>query len=237
MTLMAHTGTTEMMTRDQLVTILPPESTDTFKPIQHSVLVDEILESLARRQLSVIHDEYAVSDDGMKLFGLLDLTTSSDDFRFSIGIRNANDKSMRFGMVSGLKVFVCDNMAFHGEFFAIQAKHTKNLQIMDSIALGIDRIQRNFKPLTEQVERWKQNQPTDDRAKSLIYDAFIGDKLDAPKHLARLVGDHYFNPQYSAFEPRNSWSLQNAFTSAFKVLDPLPQFRATASLGEFFSLN
>ena len=54
---------------------------------------------------------------------------------------------------------------------------------------------------------------------------------------ARLVGDHYFNPQYSAFEPRNTWSLQNAFTSAFKVLDPLPQFRATASLGEFFSLN
>ena len=234
--LMAHAGAS-LLSRDQLVTILPPEATDTFKPIQHSVLVDEILEGLARRQLSVIHDEYAVSDDGMKLFGLLDLATSSDDFRFSIGIRNANDKSMRFGMVSGLKVFVCDNMAFHGEFFAIQAKHTKNLQVMDSIALGIDRIQRNFKPLTEQVERWKQNQLTDDRAKSLIYDAFIGDKLDAPKHLARLVGDHYFNPQYSAFEPRNTWSLQNAFTSAFKVLDPLPQFRATASLGEFFSLN
>src|ERR1035441_1487050 len=115
MTLMTHAGA-EMMTRDQLVTILPPESTDTFKPIQHSVLVDEILESLARRQLSVIHDEYAVSDDGMKLFGLLDLTTSSDDFRFSIGIRNANDKSMRFGMVSGFKVVVCSNMAFHGEF-------------------------------------------------------------------------------------------------------------------------
>jgi len=199
--------------------------------------VDEILEGLARRQLSVVKDEYAVSDDGMKLFGLLELTTATDDFRFSIGIRNANDKSMRFGMVSGIRCFVCDNMAFVGEFFAIQAKHTKNLQVMDSIALGIDRIQRNFKPLTEQVERWKQNQLTDDRAKSLIYDAFIGDKLDAPKHLARLVGDHYFNPQYADFEPRNSWSLQNSFTSAFKVLDPLPQFRATASLGEFFSLN
>jgi hypothetical protein len=29
------------------------------------------------------------------------------------------------------------------------------------------------------------------------------------------------------------WSLSNAFTSAFKELDPIPQFRATAKLGRF----
>jgi len=232
--LMVHTGA-EKLTREQLVTILPPEGTSTFKPLQHSDLVDEVLEALARRQLSVVHDEYAVSDDGMKLFGVLDLTTSSNDFRFSIGIRNANDKSMRFGMVSGMRVFVCDNMAFNGEFFAIQAKHTKNLEVMDSIALGIDRIQRNFKPLTEQVETWKQRQLTDERAKSIIYDAFIGRQLDAPQHIGKLVGDRYFNPQYQDFEPRTLYSLQNAFTSAFKAIDPLPQFRATASLGHFFN--
>lgn len=231
--LMVHCGA-EKLTRDQLVTILPPEPTDTFKPIKHADLVDEVHEALARRQLSVIKDEYAVSDDGMKLFGMLELSASASDFRFSIGIRNANDKSMRFGIVSGLRVFVCDNMAFIGDFFAIQAKHTKRLEIMDAIALGIDRIQRNFKPLTDQVETWKQNQLTDDHAKAIIYDAFIGGKLDAPKHLGRLVGEHYFNPQYPDFEPRTTWSLQNAFTSAFKVLDPLPQFRATADLGRFF---
>lgn len=232
--LIAHCGA-EKLSRDQLVTILPPEPTATFKPIKHAVLVDEVHDALARRQLSVVKDEYAVSEDGMRLFGVLDLATSANDFRFSIGIRNANDKSMRFGMVSGIRVFVCDNMAFNGEFFAIQAKHTKRLDIMDSIALGIDRIQRNFKPLTDQVERWKQHQLTDDRAKAVIYDAFIGGKLEAPKHLAKFVGEYYFNPQYPDFEPRNTWSLQNAFTSALKILDPLPQFRATASLGEFFA--
>jgi hypothetical protein len=35
------------------------------------------------------------------------------------------------------------------------------------------------------------------------------------------------------FRPRTSWSLSNAFTSAFKDLEPIPQFRATAKLGEF----
>jgi len=36
--------------------------------------------------------------------------------RFSIGIRNSNDKSIRLGLTAGLRVFVCSNMAFSGDF-------------------------------------------------------------------------------------------------------------------------
>ncbi len=53
-------------------------------------------------------------------------------------------------------------------------------------------------------------------------------------HLARRVHDFYFNPQFEEFAPRTRWSLANAFTSAFKELDPIPQFKATAKLGSFF---
>lgn len=232
--LMAHVGST-VLTREQLGVILPPEPTPTFKPIKHGDLVDELLNALARRQLSVVKDEYAVSQDGMRLFGVLDLATSAGDFRFSIGLRNANDKSMRLGLCAGYRVFVCDNMAFHGDFFAIQAKHSKNLVAVDALSLGVDRIQRNFEPLMKQVETWKGNLLTDGEAKSIICDAFIGDQLEVPKHLGKIVYDQYFNPKYPDFEPRNKWSLQNAFTSAFKILDPYPQFKATARLGEFFN--
>ena len=45
--------------------------------------------------------------------------------------------------------------------------------------------------------------------------------------------DLYFEPKYEEFHPRTIWSLSNAFTSAFKELDPIPQFKATAKLGEF----
>lgn len=57
--------------------------------------------------------------------------------------------------------------------------------------------------------------------------------MDAPKHLARAVHDCYFNPQFEEFQPRTMWSLSNAFTSAFRELDAIPQFRATAKLGPF----
>jgi len=63
-----------------------------------------------------MREEYAVSGDGMKLFGVLDLETTFDGCRFAIGVRNSNDKSMRLALTVGYRVFVCDNMAFHGDF-------------------------------------------------------------------------------------------------------------------------
>ena len=39
--------------------------------------------------------------DGMKLFGVLDLETQMEGCRFSIGIRNSHDKSLRLGLTAG----------------------------------------------------------------------------------------------------------------------------------------
>ena len=61
-----------------------------------------------------------------------------------------------------------------------------------------------------------------------IYRAFIEGELEGPKHLARRVHDLYFNPQHDQLAPRTIWSLANAFTSAFKELDPIPPFWAAA---------
>ena len=87
--LCAHAGASKL-SRDQLATILPPEPTETFKPISHAELIYNVLDGLSYRHINVVRDEYAVSDDGMKLFGVLDLETTFDEARFSLGIRNAN---------------------------------------------------------------------------------------------------------------------------------------------------
>jgi hypothetical protein len=94
-------------------------------------------------------------------------------------------------------------------------------------------MQRNFEPMRKQVEAWRATELTDISAKMIIYEAFIQSELEVPKHLARRVHDNYFEPQYDEFRSRTMWSLSNAFTSAFKELDPVPQFRATAKLGEY----
>ena len=105
--------------------------------------------------------------------------------------------------------------------------------LIDCVSVGVDRMQRNFEPMRKQVEAWQKSELTDVTAKVVIYEAFVEGKLEAPKHLARTVHDLYFEPKYEEFRPRTIWSLSNAFTSAFKELEPISQFKATAKLGEF----
>src|SRR3981081_259666 len=120
-----------------------------------------------------------------------------------------------------------------GVFTPVLAKHSKSSPLSDCLSVGGDRMQRNFEPMRKQVEAWQKSELTDVTVKVVIYEAFVEGKLEAPKHLARTVHDLYFEPKYEEFKPRTIWSLSNAFTSAFKELDPIPQFKATAKLGEF----
>ena len=113
------------------------------------------------------------------------------------------------------------------------AKHTKHLSLVDVLSIGIDRIHRNFEPMKKQVEAWKATRIPDESAKLVIYRAFVEGELDVPKHLARRVHHLYFNPRVEEFAPRTTWSLSNAFTSGFKELDPILQFKATAKLASF----
>ena len=224
---------TSKITRAELAQLPTPPATATHLPIPHTAVVEALVETLSHRHIGVVGEEFAVSSDAMEMFGVLDLETSFEGCRFAIGIRNANNKRFRLACTVGLRVFVCYNLAFQGDYSPVLAKHSKHFLLEDALSIGVDRMQRNFDPMRQQVERWRAQQLSAEEAKLTIYRAFIEGDLDVPKHLARRVHELYFNPQHQEFEPRTMWSLSNAFTSAFKDLDPIPQFRATAKLGGF----
>src|SRR5213593_2581579 len=182
--LIAHCGA-QKNSRAELATLPVPASTDTFKPIPHSEVVNALVETLGFRHIGVVRDEYAATPDGMKMFGVMDLEAGFTDCRFSLGLRNSNDKSMRLALTVGYRTFVCDNLAFQGDFTPVLAKHSKNFSLIDSIAIGVERMQRNFAPMQKQVEDWRAAQITDDCAKLTIYRAFIEGDLAVPRHLAR----------------------------------------------------
>ena len=180
-TLIGYQGRT--IPRETLALVPTPPSTATHRPIPHHEVVQALIETLGFRHIGVVQDEYAVSPDGMKMFGVLDLETEIQGCRFAIGLRNSHDKTMRLALVVGYRVAVCCNMMFHGDFQPLLAKHSKGFSLVDAVSVGIDRMQRNFEPMRKR--------------------------------------------------PRTMWSLSNAFSSAFKGLDPIPQFKATAKLGAF----
>jgi len=189
-TLIAYDG---KITRPELALVPTPPATATFRPIPHHEIVATLVESLSFRHIGVTKEEYAVSKDGMKMFGVLDLETLLvPGCRFAVGLRNSHDKSMRLGLTVGTRVMVCMNMAFYGDFEPVLAKHSKNFSLVDAISVGVDRMQRNFEPMRRQVETWQAKQLPAATAKLIIYRAFIEDALEAPKHMARRV--HELSP-------------------------------------------
>jgi hypothetical protein len=232
-TLIAHVDT-QKIDRQALALLPKPSGTDTHKPIPHIEVVNAIIETLGFRHIAVHRDEYAVSKDANKMFGVMELEQGFSGARFALGIRNSHDKTLRLAMTVGYRVFICDNLAFNGDFEPLLAKHTKNFNLLRGISTGIDDMQRNFKPMVEAVERWRETQITDVTAKLLIYEAFVESETTLPKHLVRAVHDGYFNPQHEDFQPRTMWSLQNSFTGAVKQLDPIPSYKATADIARFF---
>src|SRR5437773_11135529 len=167
------------------------------------------------------------------MFGVMELDQGMEGARFALGVRNSHDKTFRLAITVGYRVFVCENLAFHGDYSPVLAKHSKHFSLQNALSIGVDQMQRNFDGMRQQVEVWRQSQLSDITAKLLVYRAFIESDLEVPKHLAKPVHDLYFSPQHEEFQPRTLWSLSNAFTSAFKQLEPIPQFRATAKLAGF----
>src|SRR5712664_1393603 len=84
--LLAHYGSSKI-TREELKVVPTPAGSATHQPLPHFEIVGALVETLSFRQISVVREEYAVSGDGMKMFGVLDLETTFDGCRFSVGVR------------------------------------------------------------------------------------------------------------------------------------------------------
>jgi hypothetical protein len=101
--LLASTG---KISREELAMMPTPPATATHRPVPHHVIVEALVETLGFRQIGVLREEYAVSSDGMKMFGVLDLATGFEGCRFSIGLRHSHDKSFRLAITVGVRVLV-----------------------------------------------------------------------------------------------------------------------------------
>ena len=53
------------------------------------VYSEKLIEELSFAQIGVVREEYAVSSDGMRMFGVMDLSSGFEGCRFAIGLRTA----------------------------------------------------------------------------------------------------------------------------------------------------
>jgi len=97
--------------------------------IPHVEIVNSLEEALSFRHISVTSEEYAVGKDGKNFFGVMTLDQGIHGAQFALGVRNSHSKAFRLSVVVGMRIVVCSNLMFSGDFNIVLQKHSKNLNV------------------------------------------------------------------------------------------------------------
>lgn len=238
--LMAHSPKfkCEIATREQLVKYATPEATRSWRPVSHAELVETLSYTLAKADMEITREQFAVGSKGLALFGVMELAGRFHDKlrTMALGFRHSNDKSVALRMVAGTRVFVCDNLALSGTPVTFR-KHTSLLDLGRVLRDGIGRFFDSFVRFNGMVLRAEQTRITDDAAKIKLVDLWRNDAL--PISLFSQAHDNYFKAEELRLEdsaPRTLWGLHNACTRAAKALVGASQFNVLTRLGREFGL-
>ena len=226
--------------RDELKGVPTPLPTPTWQPVSHEAFDSLVRASLAQTGIKITQSYYGLSqptEEGYRhrFFAVLETEDKILDGQvgLTIGLRNSTDQSMSAGLVYGNRVFVCDNMAFTGEY-VIRRKHTA--RILDDLPAIIDQgVGQYF----EQAERQRilierlQNQPlTDQEAYHAMVNAAARGII--PYSGIKAVRQEWHEPGQAVFSTRTSWSLYNSFTEVLKRYIPEATAERTLRLTGFF---
>tara|TARA_Y100000310_G_scaffold326752_1_gene392082 strand:- start:1468 stop:2124 length:657 start_codon:yes stop_codon:yes gene_type:complete len=215
--------------------------------------MEEVSTALKSSGVEIDCERLALSRDQSKMFGVLDLIQPSqavtnhmqgmterecDPGRgLTLGLRSANDQSFSIQIVVGLRVFVCDNLCFSGDFMALSRKHTTGVNLRNEVRRGIDRYWEQSGHLREQFNQLEAAPLRIAHARDLIYDAFVKELL--PTRYLKPVHSAYFSPEptWEDCQPDTLYGLHNAFTRAIREEPTRPQLRHSAAIGRHFGLT
>ena len=214
-----------------------PRVTETWFPLPHRYLVEEVESQLTDAGFHLLCSTHAISHDGNRYFGVLEVSLPGDfqenGHGWVVGLRNSHDKTFPAGIVAGTRVFICDNLAFSG-LIQIRRKHTRfavrDLRQLTARAVG--QLGDRFHNLDQRVMAYKEERITNKRAHDIIIRA-VDCAAITPAQIPEVLMQ-WRKHDHEAFEPRNAWSLFNAFTEAHKTVNPHTALRRGEALHGLF---
>lgn len=229
MNLLLHCGA-HAVDAEVLQSVYTPEPTRSWQPIPHHDLLHRVKEVLPAFGLRVMQEAHALTHDGGRYFGLLEVRNGcpSNEYGWVLGIRNSHDKTFPAGIVAGSQVFVCDNLAFSGEI-KVARKHTRFIlrDLPQLIEASTRKLVERWKAQDQRVEAYKGCRLNDRDAHDLTIQA-LDRRVITTRQLPDVLKE-WREPRYADFRPRTAWSWFNAVTESIKGhLGALP--RRTAAL-------
>jgi uncharacterized protein DUF932 len=216
MSLVLHCGS-QAVSRETLAAVETPYPTQSHFPIPHIQIVEQAESVLGSLGIGVKESAFALSPTATRFFGLmtLDVPVPGGNYGILLGMRNSHDKEWAAALAGGSHVFVCDNLAFSGEF-TLSRKHTRWIgrDLPALMGRAVDRVLASAKAETARLDRWQTSMISDQQADSIILRAAVAGVIPARETVQ--VRHEYHEPRHAEFSARSAWSLYNAFTERFK---------------------
>lgn len=232
--LIAHRGGWSATLAD-LASVELPEATESYRPVPYPRFVEEVKLHIPRFGLEVEDERYALAREGRQMFGVLTCRngTPNRDFGLAIGLRSSYDRSLAVELVAGSRVFVCDNLAFHGES-QVSRKHTVNVfrDLPELIYNMLSAVTAMKDRMTDEIEVMKGTNLTPGQAHDIMIRAIRANALPASR--LPLVIAAYDELDNSDFDPQTAWALFNSFTAIIGTQQPWLQMDNTLRLTSVF---
>lgn len=209
-------------TWDDVRLVPTPDPTDTWTPIPHAHVVEQVADTMLSAGLHIISAAYGLANGGNRFFGLLEMAGEQGqdkDHALVVGLRNSHDKSFPVKLACGSRVFVCDNLAFSGEV-TVTRRHTAHVHraLPGLIVRAIGEIGNLRNRQLQRFDAYKNTALTDFQAHDLCIRALdLG--VVAGQTLPKVLQE-WRKPQHEDFQSRTMWSLFNAFTESLKAIAP-----------------
>lgn len=191
-----------------------PEATKTYCPVPHWDYLQSVTKALEDFGYDIAEQHHALSKDGQRYFGMLFVPGPKGlprDFEWAVGLRNSSDKSIACRLALGTRVFVCDNLAFSGEI-NVERKHTSRVfrDLPGLISSAVGDLRKSMLRDDQRRHLYAHKEISDVEAHDVLIRALRG-KVLLQQQLPH-VAEAWHAPAQPEFEPRNVWSLFNAFT-------------------------
>jgi hypothetical protein len=227
MNLMYSNGSDTPMNRGQLAMLPTPQPRGPIhRPVPFSEFVDMVDDSLDGAGVQVVSQEYAVTNDHQRMFGMMEIAPkalegeliTAGEWSLNLGLRGAHDMSVARGITLGTQILVCSNLCFHGDLGTFTTKQTTNImtRLPGLIHQAIDRVPEMMEHQKDTFDRYKNFEMKKWQGDAMLAEIFRRGGLSGAQ-LGKAVTEwgtpaHEEHAQFG----HSAWRLLNACTEAIK---------------------
>lgn len=208
------------MTEQELFDVQVPEATESYSPVSHKQIIEQIKMNVEDNGLVIADTLYQTNHSGEELIGYFDLTNDNEMFNYRFAFRNSYNKTMSIAFVAGVAVMICSNGMVLGEMEYIR-KHTGGVadEINERIKATTGALQDVLLTAERHAEQMMNVALSEREIAELTGRWFMEQEIIRSSQL-NIIKDQLKNPDHKEFAEPNLWSVYNHATHALKKTSP-----------------